>query len=127
MSDYIPKHIEPHFDYTYDIFYYFRSKESISRIMQFVFDRAIADINKIKEEESGDFYPIYFTEKGNQYQIDYSYLINKIAEFISLEMKEKKVFYQIINHFGVNSKTIKSPISKKIEDYLWLCWRIILS
>lgn len=100
--------INPYYKTPIDIAFYFRDKESIAELLQFVLLESDLFSDAIDKNGNKIPYPIFYNTKAHKFQIDYQFFIHCLAKFVVSKTRIKSNYKQIVNSFAVLSGNIDS-------------------
>lgn len=113
------KMIEAYYKTPTDIAFFFRDKDSITELIEFILKECEAFADAIDSHGNQIPYPIIYSNKGFTFQIDYQFYIHCLAKFISLKTNVQSNYTSVINAFAVLPSNVKKgSIAHKNRKYL---------
>jgi hypothetical protein len=97
---------KPYYKTPTDISFYFRDKDSISALMEYIFNEANIFADTIDKNNNQIPYPVIIDENTYRFQIDYQFLIHCIAKFIAIKTEDNGNYKQVLKHFSINKQSI---------------------
>lgn len=89
-----------------DIAFYFRSKESISELFNFILDE-VEEFSEIIDQHDNQIpYPIIYSDLAYVYQIDYQFYIHCLAKFVAIKTKAFQNYVSVLNAFAITRTNI---------------------
>lgn len=112
-------HVKAYYRTPTDIAYYFRDKESISKLLNFIIDEAEEFSDIIDSNGMQIPYPIFYSFDVYKYQIDYQFYVHCLAKYVAILTGDMRNYWAIINAFGIN-KSIHDAESLSVNNRLFL-------
>lgn len=111
---------KPYYRTATDVAYYFRDKNSIEELVQFIFNESVEQIIEAKENNINTFAPVTFESISNSYRTDYQFIVHCIAKLISKKTKIKTLYIRVLNHFAIKSFKLDNQIFKSNRRFLMM-------
>jgi hypothetical protein len=89
-----------------DISFYFRDKDSIKDLLEFIIKEATLFADEIDKSGNQIPYPIIVDENTYKFQIDYQFMIHSIAKYIANKTDDNSNYRQVLKHFSINKQSV---------------------